>query len=417
MRVLFVTNNNYPDSGTTTNIFNSLFFDGGMVDHIEKITVLAGKDRYSDRDYDNYKGIEIYRTWAWTELPKEDIKLVAKHNCLKAIYAVFLKIMFHLKQKLLKKKFINKDASKAFFRALKKIDNESYDVIVTISARYYQTDAVLKYCKKYKQKFLFYQVDPCGTNMAMTKESQKARQYFEEQLYKNAIAVITTRPILDECKKIMSDEIIKKVVSMEFPLIKKSKDYFKNDKTEIKAPVVMFLGSIYGGIRNPNYTIRLFEKFVRNKKIELHFVGVERIDIDKEFEDLELYCYGRVSLENAMNLMQQADFLLNIGNTVSNQVPSKIFDYISTGKPIINVCKSRVCPTISYFSKYKMAINLYEEDEIFEEQVKKLEEFLRLYQGKEMSFYEVEQKFIECTPKYCAKLMQTILEQALLTKE
>ena len=145
---------------------------------------------------------------------------------------------------------------------------------------------------------------------------------------------------------------------------------------EAKIPRCLFCGSIYGGIRNPDYTIRLFKPLIEHDKVELHFVGVCRDEISEEFKDLNIFCHGMVPLDKAMEFMNQADFLVNIGNSVINQVPSKIFDYISMGKPIINVCKSRKCSTLPYFERYPLAINLFEEKNIFDKQVECLGRFI-----------------------------------------
>ena len=51
---------------------------------------------------------------------------------------------------------------------------------------------------------------------------------------------------------------------------------------------------------------------------------------------------------------------MNIGNAVDNQMPSKIFEYISTGKPIINIFKSTDCPTLKYLGRYPLVLNIHE---------------------------------------------------------
>ena len=57
---------------------------------------------------------------------------------------------------------------------------------------------------------------------------------------------------------------------------------------------------------------------------------------------------GRVSHTVAIQYMSEADFLLNIGNSISSMVPSKIFEYISTGKPIISIY-SNINDSSQYF--------------------------------------------------------------------
>ena len=234
---------------------------------------------------------------------------------------------------------------------------------------------------------------------------------FEKDLYENASAVITTPIIL---KEQIDNEFAYEddnIMGMEFPLI--SRPDIDINKEKNKAPVCMFIGSIYGGIRNPEYTIRLFKPLIERKEIEFHFVGVKKEELSEEFKELDLHCHGFVKLSVAMELMKKADILVNIGNAVMNQVPSKIFDYISNGKPIVNICKSKECPTLPYLKKYPLALNLFEDESLFDSQMDELRCFVKEKYGEKITFTEVEKIYEECTPKYCAKKMNDIFKKSL----
>lgn len=412
MKILFVVNCNYPYAGTGTNLLNNLLYAGALLDNIQTVDVLAGKDHFYDSDYIHVDNINVYRVGAWTVLPKEDFRIIWKTNPLEVVKGVFIKLLYKIERKLNKKGFIEKNASNAFYKALNHIDASKYDVIVTMSGRYYVTTAVMQYCKKHDKKFIFYQVDPCSSNSSLPCENIRARERLEQEIYENATAVITTPLIYSEQQKIMSKEIMKKVTPMEFPLISERED-FPVEKTEKNKPCCMFLGSIYGGIRNPNYTISLFEPLLKDNMVELHFVGVREEELQEEFQKIGITCHGKVELQKAFAMMQQADFLVNIGNSVLNQLPSKVLDYISTGKPIINICKSRKCPSITYMDKYPMSINIFEEYDLKGAQIELLREFITANFGKKVEYTEIEKIYYDCTPKYCAKLLEDMLNKAI----
>lgn len=411
MNILFVINGNYPYSSTGTNLLNKLFFEGGILEKVQRIDVLGGKDSYFDLDFETMGKVNIYRAWAWSIIPKDDVKLLLKKNMLMAMKAIVAKTLFHLKKVWNKNHFIEEDACEAYYRALYRLKADEYDAIVTMSGRYYQTAAVMRYCNETGQKFVFYQVDPCGTNKSMFEETLVERLDLGKKLYESATVVLTTPIIYNEQQEIMPAHVMKKVIPMEFPLISRGEEVETATQQKNGKLKAMFIGSIYAGIRNPDYTIRLFRELISDGKVEFHFVGVKREEISEEFEGVDLMCHGTVPLAEAMAMMRQADFLVNIGNSVVNQVPSKIFDYISTGKPVVNICKSRKCPTLSYFEKYRLGINLFEEDEIFEEQVVALRNFVETNTGKQISYENVEQDFVECTPRYCAKQIMDALER------
>ena len=91
----------------------------------------------------------------------------------------------------------------------------------------------------------------------------------------------------------------------------------------------------------------------------------------------------------------RTDVLINIGNSVLNQMPSKIFEYISSGKPIINVFKSPDCPTLKYLTRYPLALNLFE-GEITEHPAEKaaaIRAFCRETRGKRVPAEEIQSTF------------------------
>lgn len=405
MRILFVLSGNYPCSSTGTNLLNKILFEGNLLNRFEEIAVLGGKDTYWDSDEEKYSGINVYKVYSWTVLPKEDLYKVLKENPCEFIRGMTEKVRFHFNKKFNKKNFIDKYASKAFYHALKKMNAQKYDAIVSISGRYYQTDAVATFCKETKTRFFFYQVDPCGSNESFSSESIKVRQKFEQFLYEIAEVVFTTDLIAEDVKEYLAEELRKKIIIMEFPLISQPIKHYIQRKKRQKV-VCLFTGSIYGGIRNPDYTIKLFRPFIKSGDVEVHFVGVTKFELN---DNEDIICHGILPLQDTRKIVDTADILINIGNSVLNQVPSKIFDYISTGKPIINICKSRNCPTLKYLNKYPYALNLFEEEELLFEQQKELLKFVKHSFDKEVSFDVINELYQECTPKYCASIMGDII--------
>lgn len=111
--------------------------------------------------------------------------------------------------------------------------------------------------------------------------------------------------------------------------------------------------------------------------------------------------------------MQSADILVNIGNTVENQIPSKLLTYISFGKPIINIMKSSNCPTLEYMNRYPLSYNILETFDLIEKEAKKLESFIYESNGKSIAFDQIEKIFYECTPSYVGKRLYDIVCEAI----
>ena len=117
-------------------------------------------------------------------------------------------------------------------------------------------------------------------------------------------------------------------------------------------------------------------------------------------EKSNMVFYPPTSWQAVRNMQLDADFLLNIGNTVTNQLPSKVLEYISSGKPIINIYKSEMCPTLNLLENYD-ALNIYEKEDL-ENSFKNLNKFL-ISKHDNLSFEEIKKIYKEYTPEFVAR--------------
>lgn len=185
---------------------------------------------------------------------------------------------------------------------------------------------------------------------------------------------------------------------------------FAFDKTKIN---LIFVGGLYKEIRNPKYLLDLMF-FLPNEYI-LHIAGsgLENMLVEYKRNLGERLClHGKVSSDYANCLIEDADFLVNIGNTVRNQVPSKLIDYISFGKPIINLYKVQNCKTLEYTTKYGLAINIEENYAKISCDSTTITEFCKNNINKKVEYNFVENLFKDHAPenmvnlikKYCGDL-------------
>ena len=116
-----------------------------------------------------------------------------------------------------------------------------------------------------------------------------------------------------------------------------------------------------------------------------------------------------ISMADSFKMMQSSDILINIGNNVINQVPSKLFDYISTGKPIINFCKSKNCPTIPYINMYRLGLNIIEGEDAIDRQALIVSQFIKEHNKERMNFDEIKTTFLKNTPEYVGETFIKLL--------
>ena len=101
--------------------------------------------------------------------------------------------------------------------------------------------------------------------------------------------------------------------------------------------------------------------------------------------------------------------LINIGNLVKNQLGSKLIDYISTGKPIVNIYQIEMCPTLSVLEKYNLCISLCSGDLNGNSAKTKLHDFLSGIKGQIIPFDEIQKTYVEYTPEYVCNSILDIL--------
>ncbi|MBR2376634.1 MAG: hypothetical protein IKA85_02520 [Clostridia bacterium] len=402
-KILIVSLTFPPMGDATANIIGKLI--NKFKAHGCEVSGLALKT--TDSDKTEYNGINVYHiNHKQYSILSKSRKIGDRIKCL----------MMRINSKLpnwWKKGSYHEYEARAIYKAMKKFYLSSYDAVLCVCAYYSAIEGVLRYKKASKSNFkvLLLQVDPLTDNLSYPQRQYEKRKAYEKKLYENCDYVFTTPIIYDNIEK---NGFRKDNVSVvEFPLVEKpcySEDIKIQDKKENEIRCV-FAGYLYPNIRDAKYTLELFSKF-KNENIKLYILGTGQEELLKSYENGSLkgrlIRLGSLSSNVCNAWLKDADVLVNIGNSVLNQVPSKIFDYVSRGKCILNICKSEKCPTLRYLNKYPLAINIIEGKDLNKEDFNRIEQLIINIQWKIIDYNKVEEIFYDCTPQYVA---ETILEK------
>ena len=158
-----------------------------------------------------------------------------------------------------------------------------------------------------------------------------------------------------------------KLVFLDLPLFEPAGEQEKQEKNG-DGKLFLYIGSMPNNIRDPQYCLEFLHR-LKDEKYRFLFIGpsdYEEVlslykDKDRRFERIL-----RVSHEEATEWMRKADYLVNIGNTLAYMTPSKIFEYISAGKPILSFYKMEKDSGKPYLDRYGLAVQLYEKDDMTE---------------------------------------------------
>jgi hypothetical protein len=113
--------------------------------------------------------------------------------------------------------------------------------------------------------------------------------------------------------------------------------------------------------------------------------------------------HGYIESDTALEKIVQGDILLSIGNTDISLIPSKIYEYMSTGKPIIHFYTDESDRLIRMLDTYGLAICIEQNVHLNKIELVDLLSSIREIKGRIRNFHEVEEDFQTATPHYVAE--------------
>lgn len=178
----------------------------------------------------------------------------------------------------------------------------------------------------------------------------------------------------------------------------------------------VFCGSLYPELRTPHFALELFST-LNDPDVELVFVGggwqyypAQLLEQAKEILGERLVVTGPLSYEESAAYLASGDVLINLGNGVDNQVPSKLFEYFAQGKPILHLTKLANDPCLPYLNRWPLALCLSEQQSCSPEVLGQLSEFLHSKAQERIPFAQAEEIFFENTQKAAVNHILCALE-------
>jgi len=169
----------------------------------------------------------------------------------------------------------------------------------------------------------------------------------------------------------------------------------------------VFGGNLLYTMRNPTALLDLIEKapWPEDKGIYLDLYGKADSQIQElwkgRYKRLQIVEHGWVD-ESVLNAaLLSADVLISVGNNERHLIPSKLFKYMTTGKPIIHLSFSQHDPCILYLHEYENYF-LADEKHMDENQI------VSFALEAECWRKSVTALFPTCLPQYTAGLIQKL---------
>ena len=218
-----------------------------------------------------------------------------------------------------------------------------YDLIISVSLPFTSHFAAHSINKKKRKKWIMDIGDPFSLKRDAPENNKYLfsllNKYIEKKYYQFSNNVLFTHkeslkhhsnsfPVLDGKSSVLP------------PVFNLNDNDLTNNFDFSKRPIkIAYFGVLTNGVRTPNNFLSFFNKLDFDE-VELHwYVNEDSKKMVKNISSLRInnFFYEMVPRKEALSLMlTEYHALLNIGNANPFQLPSKVIEYLSTGKPIIH---------------------------------------------------------------------------------
>jgi hypothetical protein len=274
------------------------------------------------------------------------------------------------------------------------------DVVVSVSGSLFHAHlAAKKYKENHPQtKWLTFITDPItflDSNFFLFKSKKMMEKSYETELsiYNSADYNIlvgdTYYDVIDKFKQPKSKTFH---FNLTLDDIRKEISGYDYKPTETSDTRIIYAGKFYRKIRNPDYMLSIMSQ-IQNIEFDLFVSSHECLEsvVQSTSDTISVHDSVDTSYYKEM-ICNKYDILLNVGNKCTNQMPSKMLEYLSTGRPIINFFYNKDSQ-YEMIEKYPLGLNIgrYDSDAVY-----KVQTFCNEMRGKQLNYEEVETIFPEC---------------------
>lgn len=295
----------------------------------------------------------------------------------------------------------------------------NFEAIISVQNPIETVEAGYKIKKKYPQtKFAVYTMDPV-TNSYKNIDSPLFKylsRRWEKKIFDGANAIF---PLECHRNHYTQKEYAKYHNLIEFvdvPLFQvdtTKKETFVKEENNNNAIKLIYSGAFYHKLREPFYLLKCFKEIIRqNEKVEIHFYTSgafeELIKEEANRSNGKIFAHGYVDPKTLDLAIQESNILLSVGNSATEMVPSKIFMYMSTGKPIIHFYQSEQDICLMYFQQYPLSLMINEKNKILNNTTI-FKSFLLNNYNNSVKVEKLKLLFLKNNPKYSTNIIMSKL--------
>lgn len=167
-------------------------------------------------------------------------------------------------------------------------------------------------------------------------------------------------------------------------------------KEDMNRLVFMYCGGFYKKIRNPKYMLDAFllsDDLDYRLDLYINSACQKTVDCAIEKSGGKFIRHAYLSAEEIQKEMCKADFLIDLGNDLAGATPSKTFQYIATGRPIILFAPDRY--RSDALERYPLSLIIDQSKHSAKEASGTIRSFCLANRGKRLSAEEIKSLYPE----------------------
>lgn len=291
-----------------------------------------------------------------------------------------------------------------------KSTSRDYDIIISCCSPFQLHIIANKLLKEYKNaKWFPVFFDPFVYNSCQAEYGVGTRKKYAESILKKATKCFMVQGIVNNnLKNGYSPEYHEKVIEFIIPSLI---DRTNNNRQKYGVMELTYAGMFYDNIRNPHEMFKVLSQLKGEYICNILGEGCpDEIKIAKEKMGDNLVLYGQVERSKCIDKLAQSDILINLGNSIDFQTPSKILEYIGFGKPIVNFYTIENDSSLKYLNNYPLAFN-FNLSNYNEQDIKDLEQFCLRNRMETLTFPQIR-KYMKgyVADEQCKTIYKTIIE-------
>jgi glycosyltransferase involved in cell wall biosynthesis len=418
MKIVFITSSYYPYFSAIGKCVYNLVNELKQENEVIVISNMTSNNLKNEVEFDGHKIIRV-RTESMIKRDKilsnneSKNKFVILNNRIKM---QLLRMAGYLNT-IVSKETIQKSLVKEYFKELLSLGD--IDLIVPTC---YPFESIIA-AQEYKNitartiqiiPFLFDKFSDSPTlhrNKINKKIKYKNNLSLEEEMIKGSARVLYVDSWIDKMKKYFSayDD---KLIHVEHPLIVNHFSGISFDNININSEYIdiSYTGVIDKKVRPPYETLKIISRMIEiNDKLRFHFYVLGNCTDEINYYHIKypnnIFNHGQVESNIALLKIMQSSILLSIGNTDNTLIPSKIFEYMSSGKPIIHFFHSENDRVISMLKDYGIGYCINQNKEITDLEINKLVDFCKYNKNNNKHFEEVQNLFYKANPRFISRII------------